>query len=115
MTGIYLGNVSYNSIEKDIKIKKIASDFEAILLKEILKVAFKPLTEKKSFYQRMYYDMFLDSISKKLASAGGVGIARFIIENLNDRDRYSSEQQNRSGFGEIRRPLSQKSIYRKGA
>ena len=64
--------------------KETAKEFEAILLKEVLKEAFKPMTEKKSFESRMYYDLFLENLSKSLAEAGGIGIAKFILQNLKD-------------------------------
>lgn len=64
------------------KPEELAKEFEAILLKEILKEAFRPLTENKSFSTRIYYDEFIESVSKTLASAGGVGIAKYILENL---------------------------------
>ncbi|MFN3568307.1 MAG: hypothetical protein ACK4UR_05305 [Caldimicrobium sp.] len=63
-------------------IKSIAVEFEAILLKEILKEAFRPMLSGESFEKRMYYDIFLDNISKKLAEGGGIGIANFILNNM---------------------------------
>jgi len=67
------------------KPEELAKEFEAILLKEVLKEAFRPLTSNKSFSARIYYDAFLEGISNKLASAGGVGIAKYILENLKER------------------------------
>ncbi|MCX8075604.1 MAG: hypothetical protein N3C57_01105 [Aquificaceae bacterium] len=64
--------------------KTVAVEFEAILLKEFLKEAFRPMLEGKSFDTKLYYDTFLEKISKKLAEAGGVGIAKFVLENLRD-------------------------------
>lgn len=64
--------------------KEVAIEFESILLKEILKEAFKPMLEGKSFDTRLYYDAFLENLSKKLAEAGGIGIAKFILENLKE-------------------------------
>ena len=79
---ILFSNPSYNYrelVKKDIK--SVAKEFEAIMLKQILKEAYRPILKKKGFYQRMYYDFFLEGISEKLAEAGGIGIARFVIEN----------------------------------
>ncbi|MEN3029097.1 MAG: rod-binding protein [Aquificaceae bacterium] len=64
--------------------KAVALEFEALLIKEMLKEAFKPMLEGKSFDTRLYYDTFLEKLSKKMADAGGIGIARFILENLKD-------------------------------
>ncbi len=61
--------------------EELAKEFEAILLKEVLKEAFRPLTENKSFSTRVYYDQFIERVSETLASAGGVGIAKYILQN----------------------------------
>lgn len=76
-------SMTYQELFKKDK-KSIATEFEAILIKEVLKEAFKPVLEGKSFDTRLYYDSFLENISKKLAEAGGIGIARFVLENLKD-------------------------------
>ncbi|NPB08187.1 MAG: hypothetical protein GXN96_04575 [Aquificae bacterium] len=67
------------------KPEELAKEFEAILLKEVLKEAFRPLVAGKSFSTRMYYDAFLDGVSRELASAGGVGIAKYILDNLKEQ------------------------------
>ena len=66
-------------LKKDIK--SVAKEFEALMIKQVLKEAFRPVLKNKSFYQRFYYDMFLEGTSKQLAEAGGVGIARFVVES----------------------------------
>ncbi len=71
-----------DTLKKDKK--ELAKEFEAILIKEFLKEAFKPILENKSFQSKLYYDTFLENISKKLADAGGVGIAKFILDNWKD-------------------------------
>ncbi|MEJ7554425.1 MAG: hypothetical protein WKI50_00630, partial [Aquificaceae bacterium] len=53
--------------------KAVAIEFEAILLKEVMKEAFKPMLEGKSFDTKLYYDIFLENLSRKLAEAGGIG------------------------------------------
>ncbi|WPM32174.1 hypothetical protein IAE16_00480 [Hydrogenobacter sp. T-2] len=64
--------------------KAVAVEFEAILLKEVLKEAFRPMLEGKTFDTKLYYDIFLENISRKLAEAGGMGIAKFILDNVRD-------------------------------
>jgi len=64
--------------------KKLAQEFEAILLKEVLKEGFKGFMKDRSFQERLYYDAFLENLSKHLALNGGVGIAQFIFKNLKD-------------------------------
>ncbi len=62
--------------------KAVAIEFEAILLKEVMKEAFKPMLERKPFDTKLYYDIFLENLSRKLAEAGGIGIAKFILDNV---------------------------------
>jgi len=46
--------------------------------------AFKRFMNNKSFQERLYYDAFLENLSRHLAHNGGVGIAQFILRNLKD-------------------------------
>ncbi|RMH80435.1 MAG: hypothetical protein D6674_04200 [Acidobacteria bacterium] len=64
--------------------REVAVEFESLLLKELLKEAFRPLLEGKSFEKRLYYDAFLEAIGRKMAEAGGIGIAKFLLENIRD-------------------------------
>lgn len=64
--------------------RALAKEFEALMMKEILRTAFEPMLAGKSFESRLYYDSFLDAVSKKLAEGGGIGIARFLLEHLRD-------------------------------
>lgn len=58
--------------------KAVAIEFEAILLKEVMKEAFKPMLERKPFDTKLYYDIFLENLSRKLAEAGGIGIRLYL-------------------------------------
>lgn len=71
-----------DTLKKDKK--HIAIEFESLLLKEVLKEAFKPMLEGKSFDTKLYYDTFLENLSRKMAEAGGIGIAKFILDNIKD-------------------------------
>lgn len=64
--------------------REVAVEFESLLLKELLEEAFKPMLEGKSFDKRLYYDAFFEAIGKKMAEAGGIGIAKFLLENIRD-------------------------------
>lgn len=78
-----LPGMSYaDTLKRDVR--NVAVEFEAILLKELLKEAFRPLMQGKGYDTKIYYDTFLEVISKKMAEAGGVGIADFILRNLKD-------------------------------
>ena len=88
-------------VKKDIK--SVAREFEALLIKQILKEAYRPIIRNKGFYQRMYYDMFLDGLSQKLSEAGGIGIARFVVESYNShRDKDSPEELRRMVEDKVR-------------
>jgi len=69
------------------KPEEVAKEFEAIFIKEILKEAFKPMLKNKDFTTRMYYDSFLEGVSEKLASAGGIGLARFILREFGEYNK----------------------------
>ena len=75
-----LPSLNYRELVKK-KPEELAKELESIFLKEILKEAFKPLTEDKSFSTKIYYDQFIESVSETLASAGGIGIAKYILKN----------------------------------
>ncbi|HHJ64690.1 MAG TPA: hypothetical protein ENJ61_07265 [Aquifex aeolicus] len=127
MRGIFFSPDPYSyreQIRRDVR--SAATEFEALLLKEILKNAYRSLLRGKSFHQRIYYDMFLENVSRKLAEAGGVGIARFVIENFRGEEvrienranggyRHSSEQPDRVSPEEVRRQVSEEDIHREGA
>ncbi|GEM_PF-1873081 len=85
-------------VKKDIKT--LAREFEAILLKEVLKEAFRPFLKERSFSQRVYYDMFLETISRKLAEGGGVGVADYVLRSLRGKEAYE-----KSGPGESIRTM----------
>ena len=76
-----LPSYDFRSLSKR-DVKEVATEFEAVLLKQVLKEGMRPLLRNKSFYQRMYYDSFMEAVSRKLAEAGGVGIAEFILKQL---------------------------------
>ena len=100
---VYFAGSSYSYrdlLKKDIK--EVAKEFEAIMLKQILKEAYRPILKEKSFFQRLYYDMFLEGVSEKLAEGGGIGIARFIIEN------YEKNSKNREGLKDYVRSVLRK-------
>ncbi len=100
MSRIIFSNPSYNYREliKKKDIRSVAKEFEAILLKQVLKEAYRPLIKGKGFYQRLYYDMFLEGVSSKLAEAGGIGIAKFIVESY---QRSSGDKDLRDMVGEM--------------
>jgi len=66
--------------------KRLAQEFEGILLKELLKEGFRSIMKGKSFQEQMYYDMFLEHLSRHLALNGGVGIADFILKATSQKN-----------------------------
>ncbi|ADC89109.1 hypothetical protein Thal_0475 [Thermocrinis albus DSM 14484] len=61
-------------------IKTLAKDLESLLLKEVLKLGFRPVLEGKSFTTQLYYDTLMEALSKKLVEAGGVGVADYLVK-----------------------------------
>ena len=86
-------------IKRDVK--SLAREFEAIMLKEVLKVAFRPTLEGKSFQHRIYFDMFIDSVSRKLAEGGGIGLADYILRSLRGRKELEKIQDLKSLVSEL--------------
>jgi len=64
--------------------KEIIKEFEALFIRQMLREAMKPTLEKKSFSYRMYYDYFLEAVSKKMAESGGIGLGKFLTEMTED-------------------------------
>ncbi len=88
MNRIYFSKPSYNYgelVKRDIK--EVAKEFEAVLIKQILKEAYRPILKNKSFYQKVSYDMLLENLSMQLAKAGGIGIAKFILEKYEKAEK----------------------------
>ena len=93
--------------------KRVATEFEAILIELVLKEAYRPLLRGKGFYQRLYYDMFLESVSRELAKSGGVGVAKFIVERYG-WDRRGEEREDKGSSGALRGEVSQEDIHGEG-
>lgn len=92
---ITFSKLSYNYMTINKRdINTAAKEFEALMIKQILKEAYRPIIKNKGFYQRMYYDMFLESMSNKLAEAGGIGVAKFIIESY----KNNAQNEDREGL-----------------
>ncbi len=71
---------NFESSLKNKSRKEVVKEFEAIMIKQFLKEAMKPTMSKKSFSYRMYYDYFLEAVSKKMAESGGIGLSKFILK-----------------------------------
>ncbi len=87
------------AVGKDIK--KAAVEFEAIMISMILKEAFRPMTRGKGFAMKMHYDTFVEGIGRHLAQAGGIGLAKFIIDKYAGGG-HNTERQDRGSNKEIR-------------
>lgn len=64
--------------------KEIIKEFEGLFIKQMLREAMKLTLEKKSFGYRMYYDYFLEAVSKKMSESGGIGLGKFLTETTED-------------------------------
>lgn len=86
-----LKNKTEYSKEDLEKLKKVAQDFEAILVNQILKSMRKSMPKSDLFGEgvasEFYTGMFDESIAKSVASKGGFHIADTIIASFTDDDR----------------------------
>ncbi len=73
---------NYTDLLKKKDLKEVSVEFEAILLKQILKEAFGSFLKNKSFEQRIYYDTFIEKLAEHIARAGGIGISEYIVNSV---------------------------------
>lgn len=77
--------------------EKVAKNFEALLLHNMLKAMRRTtLGDKPSNERAMYDDMFDQQISKTLSDSGGLGIASSIARQLNIQNGLEDKQNDKS-------------------
>jgi len=75
--------LSFNRLDKTkLKPDEVAKEFKALLLEEYVRTAFKPITEDKSFTQKMYWDMFAQILSDYVAQNTETPLDKAIEEYL---------------------------------
>ncbi|WAM34083.1 rod-binding protein [Caldicellulosiruptor morganii] len=76
---------AYSEKDKQ-RLKEACDDFEAILLSSIFKEMKKSIPEsglfEKSIADDIFNDMFVDEVSKKASSQGGVGLSKLLYDSI---------------------------------
>lgn len=90
--------------ERPIDPRRVAREFEALLLAEMMKTASAPLgisgVLDGGSAGRMYRELFLDEIARMTAARGGLGMADSLAERLQSETRDAEERP----VGEDERP-----------
>ena len=76
------------------KVAAVSDQFEAVLVKQYLKEALKPMFKgvfnEDGGAHRMYRHFFTDAISESIASGGGFGISNVLQQQLQANDKPSA-------------------------
>ena len=77
------------NISQKQKNAAVSQQFEAVLVKQFLKEALKPMFEgvfnEDAGAHRMYRHFFTDAISESVAQGGGFGISNILQQQLNQK------------------------------
>ena len=76
------------------KVAAVSDQFEAVLVKQYLKEALKPMFKgvfnEDGGAHRMYRHFFTDAISESIASGGGFGVSNVLQQQLQVNDKPSA-------------------------
>ena len=79
------------------KVAAVSDQFEAVLVKQYLKEALKPMFKgvfnEDGGAHRMYRHFFTDAISESIASGGGFGVSSILQQQLNQATTPNSSEQ----------------------
>ncbi len=82
--------------ERPLDTGRVAREFEALLLAEMMKTASKPLGVSGILdggsAGKMYREMFLDEVARMTAARGGLGLADSLAEKLQSETRGAEER-----------------------
>ncbi|MEC8419649.1 MAG: hypothetical protein VXZ32_00855 [Verrucomicrobiota bacterium] len=77
------------NISQKQKNAAVSQQFEAVLVKQFLKEALKPMFEgvfnEDAGAHRMYRHFFTDAISESVAQGGGFGVSNILQQQLNQK------------------------------
>mgnify|MGYP001344289873 FL=1 len=77
------------NISQKQKYAAVSQQFEAVLVKQFLKEALKPMFEgvfnEDAGAHRMYRHFFTDAISESVAQGGGFGVSNILQQQLNQK------------------------------
>ena len=75
--------------QRDKDLKEASVDLEAILLKMMYSEMYKTVPKDELFgddnAMEIYQDMYHGELTKEMANAGGIGLAKFIYKQLADK------------------------------
>jgi Rod binding domain-containing protein len=93
------------SISEKQRNAAVSQQFEAVLVKQFLKEALKPMFKgvfnEDGGAHRMYRHFFTDAISESVAQGGGFGVSNILQQQLNQNINPSSDKDDISGSKEI--------------
>ena len=82
------------------KVAAVSDQFEAVLVKQYLKEALKPMFKgvfnEDGGAHRMYRHFFTDAISESIASGGGFGVSNVLQQQLQANDKPSASLTEKS-------------------
>ncbi len=85
--------------QRPIDADRVAQEFEALLLAEMMKTASKPLGVSEILdggsAGKIYREMFLDEVARMSAARGGLGLAKAIAEQLQPATPGAEERPDR--------------------
>ena len=90
---------STNSSRDPVAIKKAASQFEAIILRQLLSPSIEPMMSgglggSKDSGGSMYGYMLTDTLANSLAQGGGLGLARMLEKQLTPKSAAADTSNN---------------------
>lgn len=92
-----MGKKYISEDQKQESFKKTATEFEEMYLKHFFKHIMpkdreKPFSEK-SQNEDMYQSLWIDFTAKHVAENGGIGVAKFVLKQLNKNQQTPSYRQ----------------------
>lgn len=83
-------------VQKEGEIDKLAQDFEAVFITEMLRPIFESIQTNDTFGggrgEEVFRSMMLDEYGKNLSQAGGIGLADHVKASLIEMQGVSFEQ-----------------------
>ncbi len=88
--------VSSDRNMKDVRLRRVCSDFESVFINYILKSARKALPENGPFdntsESKIYKSMMDENMAVSMAKGRGIGLGRLLYEDLSENLKSSSER-----------------------
>jgi Rod binding domain-containing protein len=87
---------NHSQLSEEEKLGKVASEFEVMLVKQVLKSAQQPMTDEGSTFfpskgpNAIYGDMMVDVMAQSVGQAGQLGLAALFQQQLSAQPQESS-------------------------